>query len=124
MIKERKLDHITISLANPVESRVSSGFLDITPIHRCLPEQSLDEIDLSTPFFGKKLSAPIIIAGMTGGHDKAKKINETRPLGAQELAIAMGVGSQRAATENKGLIDTYSIAREAAPDAFLIANLG
>jgi isopentenyl-diphosphate delta-isomerase len=124
MIEDRKLDHITISLKEQVESRVSSGFDDITPVHRSLPEVDLDEIDLSTSFFGKTLKAPIVIAGMTGGHEKAKKINENLAVAAQELGVAMGVGSQRAGLENPELSKTYSIAREVAPDAFLIGNLG
>ncbi len=124
MIEDRKLDHIAISLKKKVESMVSTGFEDVTPVHRCLPEADLDEIDISTRFFGKKLSAPIVIAGMTGGHEKAKKINEILASAAQDLGIAMGVGSQRAAIENKALAHTYSVARKAAPDAFLIANLG
>lgn len=124
MINERKLDHIAISLKNPVESTISSGFDDIIPVHRALPEGNMDEIDLITPFFGKTLKAPLVIAGMTGGHEKAKKINENLAIAAQELAIAMGVGSQRAGLENEELVGTYSVARDAAPDAFLIANLG
>jgi isopentenyl-diphosphate delta-isomerase len=124
MIRERKLDHIEISLNKPVESKTASGFDDIIPIHRSLPEVSLDEIDLETDFFGKSLDAPIVIAGMTGGHEDAKKINENLASAAQELGIAMGVGSQRSAIENEDLSDTYSVAREAAPDAFLIGNLG
>jgi isopentenyl-diphosphate delta-isomerase len=124
MIENRKLDHIAISLKEQVESRVSSGFDDITPVHRSLPEVNLDEIDLSTSFFGKTLAAPIVIAGMTGGHKKAKRINENLAIAAQELGVAMGVGSQRAGIENPVLAETYSIAREVAPEAFLIGNLG
>ena len=124
MIEDRKLDHIAICLRDTVESRVSSGFDDITPVHRCLPETSLDEINLATHFFGKTLAAPIVIAGMTGGAEKAKRINENLAVAAQELGVAMGLGSQRAGIEKPGLAHTYSIAREAAPDAFLIGNLG
>ncbi|MFH1774219.1 MAG: type 2 isopentenyl-diphosphate Delta-isomerase [Methanobacteriota archaeon] len=124
MIDARKLDHILISLKKNVESKTKNGFEDVALVHRALPEIDRDEIDLSTNFFGRKISIPIIIAGMTGGHEKAKKINENLALAAQELNIPMGVGSQRAAVENERLAHTYSIAREAAPDAFLIANLG
>jgi isopentenyl-diphosphate delta-isomerase len=124
MIHERKHDHVEISLEKPVESRISTGFDDIIPVHRCLPEINLDKIDLSQPFFGKTLKAPLVISGMTGGHDKAKKINENLAIAAQELGVALGVGSQRAGIENKELVHTYSVAREAAPEAFLIANLG
>jgi isopentenyl-diphosphate delta-isomerase len=36
----------------------------------------------------------------------------------------MGVGSQRAALEHPELEDSFSIVREEAPDAFIVANLG
>jgi isopentenyl-diphosphate delta-isomerase len=124
MIRDRKLEHINISLTNPVESKVSSGFEDIIPVHRALPEIDLRGLDLSTDFFGREISAPLVITGMTGGHEKAKKINQNLAMAAQDLGIAIGVGSQRAAIEDEGLADTYSIVRETAPDAFLIANLG
>lgn len=124
MIEDRKLDHIWISLKNRVESDTPSGFGDITAVHRALPETNLDEIDLSADFFGKTLKAPIVIAGMTGGHEKTKTINEALAIAAQEMGVAIGVGSQRAGIENKELEDTYSIVRDAAPDAFVIANIG
>ncbi|MBI5253691.1 MAG: type 2 isopentenyl-diphosphate Delta-isomerase [Euryarchaeota archaeon] len=124
MIDARKLDHILISLKKDVASKTKNGFEDVALVHRALPEIDREEIDLSATFFGRRISAPVLIAGMTGGHEKAKKINENLAIAAQELNIPMGVGSQRAGIENEKLAYTYSIAREAAPDAFLIANLG
>jgi isopentenyl-diphosphate delta-isomerase len=124
MTTERKLDHIEISLREDVQSGVKNGFDDLTFVHRALPEIDRDEIDTSTEVFGKKVGAPILIAGMTGGHEKAKKINENLALAAAELNIPMGVGSQRAAIEDESLAPTYKVAREAAPDIFLIGNLG
>lgn len=124
MIHSRKLDHINISLTKNVESRIKNGFEDIVLIHSAIPEINRDDVDLRSKFFGKNIDAPLVIAGMTGGHEKAKKINENLAAAAQELSIPMGLGSQRAAIENPRLASTYSIAREAAPDAFLIANIG
>lgn len=124
MVSKRKLDHIKISLEEDVQSRIKNGFDDITFVHRALPEIDRDEIDTTCEFFGKKIGAPIFIAAMTGGHEKAKKINENLALAASELNIPMGVGSQRAAIKDAKLESTYSIAREAAPDIFLIGNLG
>jgi len=42
----------------------------------------------------------------------------------ENLGLGMGLGSQRAAIENKTLEETYAIARKKAPKAFLIANIG
>ncbi len=124
MVTGRKLDHINISLKEDIQSRIKNGFDDITFVHRALPEINLDEIDLTCDFFGRKIGAPIIIAAMTGGHERAEGINRNLALAAAELNIPMGVGSQRAAIEDNKLSQTYSVAREAAPDIFLIGNLG
>ncbi len=122
--KQRKLDHIRICLEEDVESRVGSGFEDITLIHRALPEIDFSKIDTNVEFLGKKLKYPIVIAAMTGGHEEAYEINKNLAIAAQKLGIAIGVGSQRAAIEDEKLAYTYSVVREQAPDAFVIANLG
>jgi isopentenyl-diphosphate delta-isomerase len=124
MIGARKLDHIRIALAKNVQSNVKSGFEDAALVHRALPEINKGEIKLETSFLGRKIDAPLIIAGMTGGHEKAEVINRNLALAAQELGIPMGLGSQRAAIEDSRMTYTFSVAREVAPRAFLIANLG
>lgn len=124
MIGSRKLDHIRIALAKNVQSNVKSGFEDISLVHCALPEIDKREIEVETSFLGRKIQAPLIIAGMTGGHEKAEVINRNLALAAQELGIPMGLGSQRAAIEDSGMTYTFSVAREVAPRAFLIANLG
>jgi isopentenyl-diphosphate delta-isomerase len=61
---------------------------------------------------------------MTGGTKEALRINRHLAMAAQQAGIAMGVGSQRAAIEDAGSINSFSIAREEAPDILLFANLG
>lgn len=124
MATGRKLDHINISLKEDVQAHIKNGFSDITFVHRALPEINRDDVDVTTEFFGRKIGSPIVIAGMTGGHKRAEEINENLALAADELDIPMGVGSQRTAIENESLSYTYSVARKAAPDIFLIGNLG
>ncbi len=124
MIDKRKLEHIEISIKKNVESNETSGFEDILLVHRALPQINFNEIDLRTKFFGKEISMPVVIAGMTGGHKRAKEINKNLAIAAEKLNIPLGVGSQRAALENKELEDTFSVVREYAPNAFIIANVG
>jgi len=119
----RKLDHIRICLSEEVEAG-SSGFEDVVLIHSALPEVDLEKVELKTRFLGRRISMPVFIAAMTGGHEEARRINENLALAAQELGIPLGVGSQRAALEDKSLAETFAVARESAPEAFLIANLG
>jgi isopentenyl-diphosphate delta-isomerase len=104
----RKDEHVKVSLEKDVTYE-HNYWEDVRLIHNALPEINKDEIDFSTKLFGKKLGAPLIIAGMTGGYEKAKKINENLAIAAEKYHIGMGVGSQRAALENPELKDTYDI---------------
>jgi isopentenyl-diphosphate delta-isomerase len=106
--EQRKRDHIRICSDENVSSH-HNYWDDVTLIHNALPEINDNEIDLSTTLFGKKLGAPIIISGMTGGYAQAQQINENLASAAEKFHVGMGVGSQRAALENPDLNDTYHI---------------
>ncbi len=122
---KRKVDHIRICLDDKAQARkVTAGFEDIQLVHRALPETDKAKINLSTSFLGKKLSAPIIVGAMTGGTKEAIEINTSIAQAVEKLGLGMGVGSQRAAIEDQTLEKTYRVAREKAPHAFLIANVG
>lgn len=124
-IEERKDEHIRVCLEEDVKAKKTTpGFEDISLIHRALPEINRDEIDLSTKVFNHRFSAPIVIEGITGGTEKAFRINAAIAQAVEELGLGMGVGSQRAALENSRLERTYSVTRKEAPTAFLMANIG
>jgi isopentenyl-diphosphate delta-isomerase len=89
-----------------------------------VPELDRAEIDLGVTFLGRRFAHPIAVAGMTGGHERALAVNRTLARVAARFDIPMGVGSQRAMLVNPALVPTYRAAREAAPDLFLIANVG
>jgi len=107
----RKDEHVRISLEENVAAH-HNYWDDIKLIHNALPEINKEEIDLSTKLFGKKMGAPLIISGMTGGYPKAKDINENLVAAAEKFQIGMGVGSQRSALETPELTDTYSVVKE------------
>jgi isopentenyl-diphosphate delta-isomerase len=122
---KRKIDHIKICLDKKSQARtVTAGFEDIQLVHRALPEINKSKINLSTTFLGKKFKAPIIVGAMTGGAEEATQINASIAQAVEKLGLGMGVGSQRAAIEDPTLEKTYRVAREKAPHAFLIANIG
>ena len=122
---KRKADHIRICLEKKAQARkATAGFEDIQLVHRALPEVNKEKISLSTSFLGKKFSAPLIVGAMTGGTEEATKINASIAEAVENLHLGMGVGSQRAAIEDKKLEKTFSVARKKAPTAFLIANVG
>lgn len=122
---KRKTDHIRICLNEKAQAKkATTGFEDIQLVHRALPEIDKTKINLTTTFLNKKFSAPIIVGAMTGGAQEATQINASIAEAVEKLGLGMGVGSQRAAIENKTLEETYKIARKKAPSAFLIANIG
>jgi isopentenyl-diphosphate delta-isomerase len=122
---KRKDEHIRICLDEKAQARnVTAGFEDIQLLHRALPEADKAKISLQTTFLCKPFAAPIIVGAMTGGTPKATQINASIAEAVEKLGLGMGLGSQRAAIENSELEKTYRVAREKAPHAFLIANVG
>jgi isopentenyl-diphosphate delta-isomerase len=111
MIQNRKEDHVNICLNEDVKSHYNY-WDDIHFIHQALPEMDFAEIETNASVLGKKLSAPIIISAITGGYPKAEIINRNLAEAANRLQIGMGVGSQRAALENRTLESTYSIIKD------------
>jgi isopentenyl-diphosphate delta-isomerase len=122
-ISKRKADHISININQDVQSGLSAGFENYHFRHEAVPELSLSQVDTSTSFLGKNLSAPILISSMTGGVAHARGLNEALARAAEELHLAMGVGSQRAALVHPETRDSFKI-RRWAPTALLFANLG
>lgn len=121
--ESRKSDHIKIVLEKDVQHKGSPGFDDILLVHNALPEIDFDDVDTEIEFLGKKLAAPILVSGMTGGTTEAERINRNLARAAEETGIGMGVGSQRAMIENGKLMSTYSV-RDVAPRMLLIGNIG
>ncbi len=122
-IVQRKSDHIRINLEENVRSAIATGLENYRFLHKALPEINLNEIDIRTDFFSKKISAPILISSMTGGSNQAKQINYILAEAAEITNIAMGVGSQRAALEHPEYASTFQV-RKVAPNILLFANLG
>lgn len=123
-IDQRKADHIKINLEQDVRSALISGLEKYHFTHEALPELDLNRIDTSLSLFGKRLTSPILISSMTGGTEEAGEINQRLAEAAQEVGVAMGVGSQRAALEHPEQTTTFSITRKVAPNILLFANLG
>jgi isopentenyl-diphosphate delta-isomerase len=123
--QRRKADHIRICLDKKSQAKkATTGLEDVHFIHKAIPEINKQNIKLDTQFFGHQFLAPLIVGAITGGTAQAEKINATIAEAVEKLQIGMGVGSQRAAIEDKSLVQTFAIARKKAPNAFLIANIG
>jgi isopentenyl-diphosphate delta-isomerase len=121
---ERKAEHLHVCTTMDVEAKMEQGWEDVHLPHECLPEIDRSEIDLSAEFCGRHFHYPLIISALTGGHAKAAAINETLAKAAEQFGIGMELGSQSPLIDFPHLERSYSIAREAAPNAFLVANVG
>ncbi|MEM0278502.1 MAG: type 2 isopentenyl-diphosphate Delta-isomerase [Metallosphaera sp.] len=120
----RKLEHVEICLYEDVQGKVSTLLEDVVLIHQALPGLSLRDVNTKTRFLGKDLSFPLMVTGMTGGHDELGKVNATIAQVVEEMGLAMGVGSQRVAIERPETAESFRITRKMAPTAPLVANLG
>ncbi len=124
ILEQRKADHIRINIEEDVTFKgLTTGLEQYYLVHQALPELDFVTIDTSTKLFGKTLSSPLLISSMTGGTSEAHEINLALATAAQEVGIAMGLGSVRAALVDTSLGYTFQV-REVAPDILLMANLG
>jgi len=123
-IERRKLQHLQIATSARAQGAAGAGWDDVHLVPLAVPELDAGDVDLTTRFLGAELRAPLLITGMTGGHEAARVVNARLGEAAERLGIAVGVGSQRAALADPSLAPTFAAVRERAPSAFVLANLG
>ena len=122
-IRSRKDAHLELCAQRDVEHRSGTLLDQVHLIHDSLPELAVSDVDLSVEIFGRRLQAPLVITGMSGGTTNGRELNYAMATAAQKFGLAMGVGSQRAMLVRPDAIDTFRV-REVAPDILLFANLG
>jgi isopentenyl-diphosphate Delta-isomerase len=123
-VAARKIKHIEVCLEYPVQyTTKTTGFELVDWPYRALPELSLQEVDLETTFFGKRLRAPLLIGAMTGGAELAGRINRNLAIAAETLGVGLMLGSQRVMLERLESRASFEI-RQYAPSALVIGNLG
>jgi isopentenyl-diphosphate Delta-isomerase len=121
--RSRKDEHLDLCADDDVAFRAKTTLLEeVELLHDALPERALEDVDLSTTLFGKKLAVPVFVAAMTGGVERAEKINRDLAAAAEAEGLGFAFGSQRPLLE-KGRREGYFV-RDVAPTALLLGNLG
>ncbi len=122
-ISSRKADHLDLCTDGDVGFRAKTNLFEaVELVHDALPELAVAEVDLSAEFAGKTLRAPLIIAAMTGGVDRADAINRDLAVVAEELGIGFAFGSQRPLL-SQGIEAGYRV-RDVAPTTLVLGNIG
>jgi isopentenyl-diphosphate Delta-isomerase len=123
-ISQRKKDHLALCAGDNVGFREKTPlFEQVELVHCALPEIHADEVDSRVELLGKTLAAPVVISAMTGGTDEAARINKDLAEVADDLGLAIGLGSQRAMFERPDTAWTFEV-RDRAPNVLLFGNLG
>jgi isopentenyl-diphosphate delta-isomerase len=123
-LESRKAEHVKLVIENDVSVKGTSNafeYFDLVP--RSIPDINYQDISTEVGFLNNKFSAPILVAGMTGGYPEARKLNLGLARICANLGIPLGVGSQRAMIINHKMTSTFNV-KEKVSDIFLIGNLG
>lgn len=123
-IERRKRSHLDLCAQGDVEHlEKTTLFEEVDFLHDSLADIDLADVDLSVDFLNRRLRAPFVITGMTGGTPDAATVNRDLAKLAERFGIGFGLGSQRAMLHRPELAATYSVRREA-PTTLVLANLG
>lgn len=122
--QSRKLQHINQALRLYKQHQDKTLLDDVRLLHNCIPNLSMDEIDLRMNFLSKPISAPILINALTGGSDDVFVYNKRLAQVARRLHLPMAVGSQFSAIEKQEMRYTFEIVRKENPNGVILANVG
>lgn len=116
----RKKDHIELAFRSRVAAADLDGRFFYEPMLAAHPAPgSLPP----TPFAGKMLRAPIWVSSMTGGTERARKINQNLARACAEFGMGMGLGSCRQLLFSDEHLADFDV-RDAIGSVPLFANLG
>ena len=119
--RERKDAHIENYLRS--KSKESTLLDNVYIEHNAISDVSLDEIDTTIEFMGKKIAMPLMVDAMTGGGSTSVSINEDLSSICESLNIPMAVGSESIAITDEESRESFELVKYK-EDLFRIGNLG
>jgi isopentenyl-diphosphate Delta-isomerase len=117
----RKKDHIELAFASQVAAAELDSRFYYEPLLAAHPDP-----DAGWPlhFLGKPLGAPLWVSSMTGGTEKAGRINRNLARACSEFRLGMGLGSCRQLLYSSEHLPDFDVRDTLGPDLPLYANLG
>ncbi len=117
---ERKQDHIQLAFQSQVESLHLDKRFSYEPLLSAHPQEQLPE----TIFLGKSIQTPIWVSSMTGGTEKAFKINSNLAKACNQFGMGMGLGSCRALLESDTRLKDFDFRAIIGSHLPFYANIG
>jgi len=117
---DRKRDHIDLAFRSHMENALADERFYYEPLLSAHPNSKLESFE----FLGKQLRTPIWISSMTGGTEKAAKINLNLARACAQFGMGMGLGSCRSLLDSKAHFADFDMRAVIGDDLPLYANLG
>ncbi len=118
-MEERKIEHIELTQHAQIEKGDVDSRFSYEPITAVFSQEKK-----IYPFLGKQLLAPIWISSMTGGTEKAKKINQNLARLCAEFGLGMGLGSCRVLLNDNRHFEDFNLRKIIGYDLPFYANIG
>ncbi|MEX2589412.1 MAG: hypothetical protein WD334_04345 [Chitinophagales bacterium] len=117
----RKKDHIELAFASQKNSSGADPRFYYEPVLSGHPDKAvLPEFKIA----GKLMKAPLWISSMTGGTEKAARINQHLAMACREFGLGMGLGSTRSLLYSNERFDDFNLRPLIGTEQALLINLG
>lgn len=119
MSENRKSDHIELSFKSVPKTQMNLGDLAYEPLFSAHPKTG----SASKKFLDKEFGLPLWVSSMTGGTEKAQKINTNLAKACGEFKLGMGLGSCRCLLEDDSRLVDFDV-KKYMGEMPLYTNLG